>query len=283
MPHSLVLNLIPQSPIYPNYLTGRHYHALFLNLVSSVDKKLGDLLHDSSADKAFTLSPLQVQTSYTSNGSGKRGHLSHKNYILQWEQNKPISPGTPCWWRISLLDDTLFSQLTPLWLNINPEHAWHLGSADLYITSILGTPQSTQPWANACTYQQLYEQASESDRTISLTFSTPTAFRQGKYDTTLPTRECVFNSLLARWNKYSGVEFDNISLDAIFPSFVNIHTEILADSRSKFIGIIGEVNYRILGEIEPIIIKQMNTLADFALYAGVGRKTTMGMGMTRRI
>ncbi len=283
MPHSLVLNLIPQSPIYPNYLTGRHYHALFLNLVSSVDKKLGDLLHDSTADKAFTLSPLQVQTSYTGNGNGKRGHLSHKNYILQWEPNKPISPSTPCWWRISLLDDTLFSQLTPLWLNINPEHAWHLGSADLYITSILGTPQSTQPWANACTYQQLYEQASESDRTISLTFSTPTAFRQGKYDTTLPTRECVFNSLLARWNKYSGIEFDNISLDAIFPSFVNINTEILADSRSKFIGIIGEVNYRILGEIEPITIKQINTLADFALYAGVGRKTTMGMGMTRRI
>jgi CRISPR-associated endoribonuclease Cas6 len=27
----------------------------------------------------------------------------------------------------------------------------------------------------------------------------------------------------------------------------------------------------------------MNVLADFALYAGVGRKTTMGMGMVRRI
>ncbi|PLZ99316.1 CRISPR-associated endoribonuclease Cas6 [Fischerella thermalis CCMEE 5268] len=283
MPHSLVLNLIPQSPIYPNYLTGRHYHALFLNLVSSVDRSLGDLLHDSTADKAFTLSPLQVKSSYTGNGSGKRGHSSQKNYTLQWQHEKPIPPGTPCWWRISLLDDTLFSQLTPLWLNLNPEHAWHLGSADLYITSILGTPQSTQPWANACTYKQLYEQSSESDRAISLTFATPTAFRQGKYDTTLPTRECVFNSLLARWNKYSGIEFENLFLDAIFPSFVNIHTEILADSRSKFIGIVGEVNYRILGEAEPIQIKQINTLADFALYAGVGRKTTMGMGMTRRV
>jgi CRISPR-associated endoribonuclease Cas6 len=42
MPHSLVLNLLPQSPIYPSYLTGRHLHALFLTLVSSVDKTLGD-------------------------------------------------------------------------------------------------------------------------------------------------------------------------------------------------------------------------------------------------
>jgi CRISPR-associated protein Csc1 len=30
MPYSLVLNLTPRSPIYPNFLTGRHLHALFL-------------------------------------------------------------------------------------------------------------------------------------------------------------------------------------------------------------------------------------------------------------
>ena len=33
----------------------------------------------------------------------------------------------------------------------------------------------------------------------------------------------------------------------------------------------------------PETIQQINTLADFALYAGVGRKTPMGMGMVRRI
>jgi CRISPR-associated endoribonuclease Cas6 len=116
-----------------------------------------------------------------------------------------------------------------------------------------------------------------------LVFSTPTAFRQGQYDTTLPTRESVFNSLLSRWNKYSGIEFSNLAIESIFPSFVNIHTEIIVDSRSKFIGILGEVSYRILGEITPIQIKQVNALADFALYAGIGRKTTMGMGMGRKL
>ncbi|MDX2098052.1 MAG: CRISPR system precrRNA processing endoribonuclease RAMP protein Cas6 [Leptolyngbyaceae cyanobacterium bins.59] len=44
----------------------------------------------------------------------------------------------------------------------------------------------------------------------------------------------------------------------------------------------GTVSYRILGDVEPITVKQLNTLADFALYAGVGRKTPMGMGMIRR-
>lgn len=270
MPHSLVLNLLPLSPIYTHYLTGRHYHALFLTLVSSVDPELGAKLHDSTMNKAFTLSPLQIQ---------KQGIVKQ---TLQWEYTREIKPGVPCWWRISLLDDELFGRLTKLWLNLNPEQPWHLGPANLKIASILGTKQSTQPWANACSYEQLYEEASETERAINLVFSTPTAFRQGKYDTALPTHETVFNSLLSRWRKYSGIEFEEMIFDSIFPSYFDIKTAITKDSRSKFIGCVGTMGYRILGDLEPIQIKQLNALADFALYCGVGRKTTMGMGMARR-
>jgi CRISPR-associated endoribonuclease Cas6 len=275
MPHSLVLNLLPLSAIPVQLLTGRHLHALFLTLVSSVDQDLGNSLHKSGADKAFTLSPLQT--------SRQIKRVGLQDYTLQWEHKTAILAGTTCWWRISLLDDTLFSKLTQLWLNLNPRHPWHLGSADLHITSILGTPQSTQPWANASSYAQLYEQASDSDRLITFSFTTPTAFRQGEYDTALPTRECVFNSLLNRWNKYSGIQLSHFSIESIFPSFFNIHTEIVADSRSKFIGLTGEISYRILGDVSPEVIKNINTLADFALYSGVGRKTPMGMGMVRRL
>jgi CRISPR-associated endoribonuclease Cas6 len=45
---------------------------------------------------------------------------------------------------------------------------------------------------------------------------------------------------------------------------------------------VGTISYRILGEIDPLSIRQINVLADFALNAGVGRKTPMGMGMMRR-
>ncbi|MFB8787933.1 MAG: CRISPR-associated endoribonuclease Cas6 [Potamolinea sp.] len=290
MPHSLILNLVPVSPIYPQFLTGRHFHALFCTLVSHVDQELGDRLHSEKTEKAFTLSPLQV-SSFTSNvpphqrgirgvHGGKGGF---KNHFLQWEHSQAIPAGTLCWWRISLLDDALFGKLTELWLNLNPQHPWHLGPADLHITSILGTPQSTQPWAHACSYAQLYEQASESDRVFSFSFATPAAFRQGHYDTALPTRDCIFNGLLKRWNKYSGLEFYEIAIESIFPSFFNIRTEIVADSRSKFIGCVGEVSYRLMGDLEPLQIKMVNALADFALYAGVGRKTPMGLGMVRRL
>ncbi|MBD2183920.1 CRISPR-associated endoribonuclease Cas6 [Aerosakkonema funiforme] len=270
MPHSLVLNLFPMSPIPPGYLTGKHFHALFLTLVSSVDRELGTLLHDAKTDKAFALSPLQVS------------NYSHRDRILQWEHRQAIAAGTPCWWRISLLDDSLFGHLTSLWLNLNPQHPWHLGPADLQITSILGTSQSNQPWANFSSYSQLYDRASDSERQIEFTFCTPTAFRQSNFDNALPTRESVFGSLLRRWNQYSGMPFSENVSEFIYPSFFNIRTEIVTDARSKFIGCVGAITFRILGEVEPTIIKQINALADFALYSGVGRKTPMGMGMVIR-
>lgn len=73
MPHSLVLNLLPTSPIPPGYLTGKHLHALFLTLVSSVDQELGDRLHGQKSEKAFSLSPLQVMGSKGVGGVGESG------------------------------------------------------------------------------------------------------------------------------------------------------------------------------------------------------------------
>lgn len=274
MPHSIILTLLPQSTIPPQFLTGRHFHALFLKLVSSVDPDLGECLHDTKADKAFTLSPLQVQTPNKSKS---------RNHILQWQHSRAIPTRTPCWWRISLLDDALFGHLGQLWQNLNPEHPWHLGPADLQITRILTQPTATQPWANGSTYTQLYEQASHSDRHLAFTISTPACFRQGHYDAALPTRESMFNSLLNRWHRYSGIEFPANMVESIFPSFFDIRTEMVADSRSKFIGCVGDISFRILGDVDPVKIKQINALADFAFYSGVGRKTPMGMGMLRRL
>jgi CRISPR-associated endoribonuclease Cas6 len=285
MPHSLVLNLLPESPIPPGFTSGKHLHALFLNLVSAVDSEMGNQLHANQGNKAFTLSPLQLlkRTPPPTTPS------------LQWAYRQPIAPGTPCWWRISLLDDRIFGRLNQLWLNLNPQRPWHLGPADLQITSILGTPQSTQPWANFCDYQQLYEQAAL-DRKLTLQFYTPTAFRQGKYDAAMPTPERVFGSLLRRWNHYSSQEFSLDILEVLQPSYFDIHTEVVADPRqqfqhtgaktdpgSPFMGCVGKVTYQILGKVEAETIKQLNTLADYALYAGVGRKTPMGMGMARRL
>jgi CRISPR-associated endoribonuclease Cas6 len=280
MPHSLVVNFMPKTPIYPEFLTGRHIHALFLTLVSSVDKELGDRLHGEKANKGFGLSPIVVV-----DGSKPKLKMRSANYELRITNYQSlIPPSSPCWWRIALLDEVLFSKLTGLWLNLNPDRAFHLGSADLYITSILGTPQSSQPWSNFATYQQIFDRASETERNISFHLATPTAFRQGKYDSPLPTRDNVFKSLCDRWNTYSEIQILPEIIEPIFPSRFDIRTEVVANyDKHHFIGCIGEIGYRILGDVEPIVIKQINALADFAMFSGIGRKTTMGMGMTRRV
>ncbi|RMH16301.1 MAG: CRISPR-associated endoribonuclease Cas6 [Gammaproteobacteria bacterium] len=300
MPHSLVLNLLPESPIPPGFTSGKHLHALFLSLVSSVDADMGSQIHANQANKSFTLSPLQILGNREQGiGNRKRAPIPYSLIpnpsTLTFNHRQPIPPSTPCWWRISLLDDRLFARLNRLWLNLNPNQPWHLGPADLHITSIQGTAQSTQPWANFCNYQQLYEQASEQERKLTLQFYTPTAFRQGKYDSAMPTPDRVFGSLLRRWNHYSGLEFPADILEAVQPSYFDIRTEVAIDPRSQFqhtgaktnpcnqfTGCVGKVTYQVLGKVDALTLKQLNTLADFALYAGVGRKTPMGMGMVRR-
>lgn len=82
---------------------------------------------------------------------------------------------------------------------------------------------------------------------------------------------------------YSGIELPKTLVEHIFPSFFDIGTEVVVYSNSKPIGCVGPMNFHILGEVEPLVIKQINALADFALYSGVGRKTPMGMDMVRRL
>jgi CRISPR-associated endoribonuclease Cas6 len=274
MPYSLVINFVPRSPIPVTHLSGRHLHALFLDLVSSVDKELGNYLHQQESEKAFTLSPVQIR-------------LNCK--LMQWSYRYPIEAGTPCWWRITLLDDSLFGKLAHLWLNMNRNQAWQLGSTPLDLVSILSNPQPQQPWANYISYERLYQdaldgtdsQTSQQAKKINFTFCTPTAFRLTKYDSSLPDRDSVFRSLLKRWNRYSNSPFNETIFECLYPSFFDIKTEILSDRRSKFIGCIGDLTFSILGDVDPQTVKQINTLADFAFYAGVGRKTPMGMGQVK--
>ncbi|NJL54927.1 CRISPR-associated endoribonuclease Cas6 [bacterium] len=276
MPYSLVLHLHPRSPISTLHLSGRHLHALFLDLVRSLDPDLATALHQQTTDKAFTLSPLQVAQRRSRPATAE----------LQWQHSHAIPAGTPCWWRISLLDEGLFGSLSHLWLGLNPNQPWQLGATELQVVRVLGTSQPDQPWANFTTYARLYEGAADGtgkgDRKISLHFCTPMAFRQRDYDCALPAPEAVFRSLWRRWNCYSGIPFDEEILECVYPSFFDIRTELVADSRSKFIGCVGTVVYQLLGEVAPAAVRQLNALADYALYAGVGRKTPMGMGMVRR-
>jgi CRISPR-associated endoribonuclease Cas6 len=268
MPYSLVLNLVSLVPIPKTHLSGRHLHALFLDLVRSQSHDLATTLHSQTTQKAFTLSPLQTHL-----------HTQQNPGTLQWSYPRAIAAGTPCWWRITLLDDALFGQLAHLWLGLSSQQ-WQLGGSPIQVTSVMGTQQAAQPWAGYVSYAQMVEQASDRNRKLPFRLCTPTNFRISEYDSCMPTRDRVFKSLLKRWNHYSGIPFSDDIIGAIYPCDYRLQSEIAIDSRSKFIGSVGYITFNILGDLFPSAIQQINALASFALYAGVGRKTPMGMGQT---
>jgi CRISPR-associated endoribonuclease Cas6 len=52
---------------------------------------------------------------------------------------------------------------------------------------------------------------------------------------------------------------------------------------SSFPGFVGSCSFRLVGLQDPDVVKTLNALADFAFFAGVGAKTTMGFGVAKRL
>ncbi len=114
-------------------------------------------------------------------------------------------------------------------------------------------------------------------RKIPLIFKTPTAFRsQGKHRV-FPEPELVFGSLLRRWNSLSPLNFHEIPFSEILVSRFRLTTEPFYLGNLTLIGFVGEVVYDLKNLSAPER-RVVSALARFAQFAGVGYKTTMGMG-----
>lgn len=93
MPHSLGLNLLPQSSVSPQFLTGRYLHALFSTLVSSVDIIIGRSLtpivrivageYFVQGNLAIINTQLKVQLSLILSAFSASGRLVIKSYFSQ--------------------------------------------------------------------------------------------------------------------------------------------------------------------------------------------------------
>jgi CRISPR-associated endoribonuclease Cas6 len=62
----------------------------------------------------------------------------------------------------------------------------------------------------------------------------------------------------------------------------DLQTRMLHYRRAFHVGFVGRVTYGLMAD-DDAVRAQLSVLADFALYAGVGMKTTMGMGQCRRV
>lgn len=113
---------------------------------------------------------------------------------------------------------------------------------------------------------------------IELEFLTPTSFKQGKHIQPFPLLELVFNGLLRRWNKFApeNLHFSPVEWNGVVSAY-ELKTYAMKMEGGGEIGAEGRVKYRFVDAEQA---KIATVLAHFACFAGVGRKTTMGMGRT---
>lgn len=111
---------------------------------------------------------------------------------------------------------------------------------------------------------------------IALKFVSPTSFKQSQTIQPFPLPELIFGNLLRRWNAFAPVElqFPNLEWSGVVSAF-NLKTRTTSVNGTAEIGTTGWVRYRFN---DPEQTQVATILAHFAEFAGVGRKTAMGMG-----
>ncbi|MBD2491796.1 CRISPR system precrRNA processing endoribonuclease RAMP protein Cas6 [Aulosira sp. FACHB-615] len=114
--------------------------------------------------------------------------------------------------------------------------------------------------------------------TIKLQFLSPTSFKQSGAIQPFPLPDLVFNGLLRRWNHFAPpqLKFPEIKWNCLVSAF-ELKTHAFKLEVGGEIGAEGWVRYRFNDNEQA---KIATVLAHFAHFAGVGRKTTMGMGQT---
>ncbi len=114
---------------------------------------------------------------------------------------------------------------------------------------------------------------------INLQFLSPTSFKQGKNIQPFPLPELVFNGLLRRWNIFAPekLQFPNIEWSGVVSAY-ELKTYAMKMEGGAEIGAEGLIRYRFADTEQARIA---TTLAHFATFAGIGRKTAMGMGQVR--
>lgn len=261
---------------------GRAAHALLLDAIRQADPGLAAELHDGGGLKPFTASEL---IGY----SPRRGLDSARSYALRFTaMTKPVTAAVQ-----SAVNGGQLAVGTAIRLTESEFHieAVDWGEGNSQTPNPINQLPITRHWAAATTYEALSApwllgQARPGPR-IALEFASPTTFKSNELHVPAPLPGWVFGSLLEKWNAFAPValppETRRFAEACLALSSYRLHTRPLAMKDGGVrIGAVGVARYTAINK-DRYWLSVMNLLADFALFAGVGAGTTMGMGQCRRL
>lgn len=294
MPYSLILHcLSPNDALTPEDLQGQKSLALFLQeLIQKQDAALAASLHAPKSSKPFTTAILATpgaEKVWPAKGpkardAGKTGRVSRGEIKI----------------RFTLLDDALYPLVSQFFLQyLGGMPILRLGRLPLVISKVTVTPESGEPWAGFARFEDLLAQASGDEMAWRIHFATPTAFRSADADIPLPLPRLCFQSWLNSWDEHAPCPFFadraarrrfleevvEASVSVNFPQIRMTEQTFYFDGhRTREQGFTGSCQFSVKpAKTMPHHRKILGVLARYSFYAGTGRKTTMGMGMTQPI
>jgi CRISPR-associated endoribonuclease Cas6 len=281
MPYSLVLHCIPsQGPLCPEDFQGQKTLALFLQeLIEKQDAAIAARLHAPKNAKPFT-------TALIAPSSSTR------------HQRKQVPSEVKI--RLTLLEDALYPLISQFFLqNLGGLPVLRLGQSELIVCRVLTTPESGDPWAGFARFEDILTTSSPSETSWGMRFATPTSFKAGDAMLPLPIPRLCFQSWLNSWDEHAPTAFfqDKAErrdfLSVVVEGNVSVtYSEIRLVKRTLFFdgvqtreqGFVGTCRFAVRpAKVASEHRKLLDALTRYSYYAGTGRKTTMGMGMTRRL
>ena len=277
---ALVLTLKPTANATTPVFLGRAAHAWFLDQMRQVDPQLAQRLHTPDTPKPFTVSPLWSPTSPPHGGS------------------LHLSTGQTCYLRLTSVEANLSRRLLSTFISRWANAIIHLSGVPFHVHKVASTA-AEHPQATQLPYAALIERAEQSPPPdhVTLQFLTPTTFRRSPppeglfdddpYDLPFPLPELVFGGLLSLWNVFAPQplpeEVRTFARDRVVVSRYRLHTELVdfgSGRRGRVGGFVGTCRFAVRPP-DAAWRRRIGLLAAFAPFAGVGRRTTMGLGQTR--
>ncbi len=288
---SILLRLHPIETGRVSPSSGSQVHAAFLDIVRQNDPELAEKLHEPDQRRPFTVSLLQGFN-----------HIPAPQLVEAMSQGRQVlvSPGQVYWLRFTMLDAVVFGRFIGHFLKQEQQVQLRIGESQFEISRVIGTPEPHaihHSWVACSSFHEI-SQCSEPRVHYAFEFASPTAFSLGqkswgKQMNLFPEPSLVFGSLARQWENFaphplrittSGLSIRDLTewcAGALVVSRYHLETRVLHSKKFGNVGFQGKISYDLKGKAQSAESIWLSRLARFALFSGVGYKTTMGMGQMR--
>jgi CRISPR-associated endoribonuclease Cas6 len=248
MPFKIFLNLELEKEIDSSFLKPDGIHGIFFTILG---KESAKILHEDFKNlKPFSL------------------------FCKELFKNEPTKV---LYFEINILKDNLAPQILSDLILGNAEGNLNINGKKVGYQKQIKTFQK-----HIKTYESFLENENLPKK-VEIKFIKPTTFRRNNIDFPFPLPELVFKGLIKKWLAFSGIK-PNVDLRDYY-QFVEISKYNLKTRKVEFANggkltaFEGYVTYNFDSlEGKREVLNWFNILLNYAVWSGVGRKTTMGLG-----